>query len=47
LHIKKSLVFLITSKDEIDDRELKILALKNDLVVCHLFHSFENTLYGN
>ena len=45
LKIKQSLVFLLTSKTEIDDSGLKVLALKNDLIVCNIFHSFENTLY--
>ena len=44
LKINKSLVFLITSDLDLDDRELKILALKNDLVVLNVFNSFENTL---
>ena len=45
LKIKKSLVFLLTTKTDIDDTNLKVLALKNDLIVCNIFHSFENTLY--
>jgi uncharacterized protein (DUF58 family) len=44
LKINKSLVFLFTSNLDLDDRELKILALKNDLVVLNIFNSFENTL---
>lgn len=44
LKINKSLVFLITSNLDLDDKQLKILALKNDLVVFNVFNSFENTL---
>ncbi len=44
LKIKNSLVFLFTSDLEIDEKELKIAALKNDLVICNIFHSFENSL---
>ena len=44
LKIKNSLVFLFTSDLEIDEKQLKIAALKNDLVVCNIFHSFENNL---
>lgn len=44
LKIKNSLVFLFTSDLEIDEKELKIAALKNDLVICNVFHSFENNL---
>lgn len=44
LKIKNSLVFLFTSDLEIDEKQLKIAALKNDLVICNVFHSFENSL---
>lgn len=44
LKIKNSLVFLFTSDLEIDEKILKIAALKNDLVICNVFHSFENSL---
>jgi hypothetical protein len=44
LKIKNSLVFLFTSDLDIDDMQLKIAALKNDLVICNIFHSFENSL---
>lgn len=44
LNIKNSLVFLFTSDLEIDEKQLKIAALKNDLVICNIFHSFENSL---
>jgi hypothetical protein len=44
LKIKNSLVFLFTSDLEIDEKQLKIAALKNDLVICNIFHSFENNL---
>ena len=44
LNIKNSLVFLFTWELEIDEKELKIAALKNDIVICNIFHSFENSL---
>lgn len=44
LKIENSLVFLFTSDLEIDEKQLKIAALKNDLVICNIFHSFENNL---
>jgi hypothetical protein len=44
LKIQNSLVFLFTSDLEIDEKQLKIAALKNDLVICNIFHSFENNL---
>ena len=47
LKIQNSLVFLFTSELEIDDKQLKIAALKNDLVICNIFHSFENNLDEN
>jgi hypothetical protein len=46
LKIKNNLVFLFTSDLEIDDKQLKIAALKNDLIICNIFHSFENSLEG-
>lgn len=47
LKIKNSLVFLFTSDLDIDEKILKIAALKNDLVICNVFHSFENSLDSN
>jgi len=47
LKIKNNLVFLFTSDLEIDNKQLKIAALKNDLIICNVFHSFENSLEGN
>lgn len=44
LKINKSLVVYITSQIDIDEKQLKILALKNDLIVCNVFNSFENNL---
>jgi hypothetical protein len=44
LKIKNNLVFLFTSELAIDNKILKIAALKNDLVICNVFHSFENSL---
>ncbi|MCP4523484.1 MAG: DUF58 domain-containing protein [Candidatus Gracilibacteria bacterium] len=47
LSVKNSLVILFTSSLEIDSKILKIAALKNDIIVCHIFHSFENSLDGS
>ncbi len=44
LKIKNSLVFYITDTLNIDSKELKILCVKNDLVFCNIFNSFENDL---
>ena len=44
LRIKNSLVFYITDNLDIDSKQLKILWIKNDLIVCNIFNSFENTL---
>lgn len=44
LKIKKSLVFFLTDNLEIKNKELKILWIKNDFVVCNIFNSFENNL---
>lgn len=45
LPIKNSLVFLLTDKmDEIDDKNLKILSLKNDFVYINIFDTTENNL---
>jgi hypothetical protein len=46
LKVNKSLVFLLTDRFDIDEKQLKILALKNDLVVVHIFSHFENYLDG-
>ncbi len=46
LNIKNSLVFLLTSDTNIDEKILKISCVKNDFVVCNTFHSFENNLTG-
>ena len=42
--IQDSLVCLITDKTEINNKQLKILWLKNDLIVCNIFNSIENKL---
>ena len=47
LKIKKNLVFLLTDKLDIDEKQLKILALKNDLIVVNIFSYFENFLDWN
>lgn len=44
LKIKNSLVFLITDSLDINYNDLKVLWIKNDLIVCNIFNSFENTL---
>ncbi|MFK7780640.1 MAG: DUF58 domain-containing protein [Candidatus Gracilibacteria bacterium] len=44
LKIKNSLVFLITDNLDTDSKDLKILGIKNDLIVCNIFNSFENNL---
>ncbi len=44
LKINNSLVFYLTDKLEIDNKNFKILSLKNDLIVCNVFNSFENDL---
>jgi len=44
LKIKNSLVFLISDNLDIDNKQLKILWIKNDLIVCNIFNSFENDL---
>lgn len=47
LKIKNSLVFYITDKLEFDLKDLKILSIKNDLIFCNIFNSFENNLSWN
>lgn len=44
LKIKNSLVFFLTDNLDVDYKDLKILWIKNDLIVCNIFNSFENTL---
>jgi len=44
LKIKNSLVFLLTDKLDKDLKDLKIAWVKNDLIVCNIFNSFENEL---
>lgn len=44
LKIKNSLVFLITDKLDFDDKDLRVLWIKNDLIFCNIFNSFENNL---
>jgi hypothetical protein len=46
LKINKSLVFLLTDSLDFNEKQLKILALKNDLVVINIFSHFENYLSG-
>lgn len=44
LRIKNSLVFYLSDKLDIDLKDLKILWVKNDLIFCNIFNSFENNL---
>lgn len=44
LKVNKSLIFLCTSQFDLDEKQLKILALKHDVIVINIFISFENTL---
>lgn len=44
LKIKNSLVFFLTDELDIDDKDLKVLWIKNDLIVCNIFNWFENNL---
>ncbi|MDD2870677.1 MAG: DUF58 domain-containing protein [Candidatus Gracilibacteria bacterium] len=46
LSIKNSLVFYLTDSLEIDKKQLKVLGVKNDLVLCNIFNSIENDLHG-
>lgn len=46
LKINKSLIFLLSSRLDFDEKQLKILSLKHDFVFVNIFHSFENTLQG-
>jgi uncharacterized protein (DUF58 family) len=46
LKVSKNLVFLFTDRLDLDDTGMKILALKNDVVVVHIFSHFENYLDG-
>lgn len=45
LSIKNSLVFYLTDSLEIDKKQLKVLWVKNDLVLCNIFNSIENDLH--
>jgi hypothetical protein len=43
--VKNHLIFILTdSLENIDEKKLRALALKNDLVWFHIFDSYENTL---
>jgi len=44
LKIKNSMVFYLTDSLDVDLKDLKVLCVKNDLVLCNLFNSFENNL---
>jgi uncharacterized protein (DUF58 family) len=44
LRVKNNLIFYYTDSFEIDIGSLKILAFQNEIIVVHIFHSFENTL---
>ena len=47
LKIKNSLVFYITDSLDVNNKQLKVLWIKNDVIVCNVFNSFENTLEWN
>lgn len=45
IKLKNTMLFFLTDKMQIQDyKELKVLALKNDLVYVNIFDNFENTL---
>lgn len=45
VRLKNSLLFIITDKMDVkNDKNLKILSLKNDLIYVNIFDNFENTL---
>ncbi len=45
IKLKDTLLFFLTDKMDItDDKKLKVLSLKNDLVFVNIFDDFENTL---
>ncbi|NDK08885.1 DUF58 domain-containing protein [Candidatus Gracilibacteria bacterium] len=45
IKLKNTMLFFLTDKMQIQDyKELKVLALKNDLVFVNIFDNFENTL---
>lgn len=46
LHIKKSLVFIISDNDEIkNEKEYRIASTKNDVIYINIFDHFENFLW--
>ncbi len=44
LRVKNNLIFYYTDSFEVDISSLKVLAFQNDIIIVHIFHSFENTL---
>lgn len=44
LKIKNSLVLYVTDSLKIEKKQLEILSIKNDLIFCNIFDSFENNL---
>lgn len=44
VRVKNNLIFVYTDSFELDFDSLKVLALQNDIIIIHIFHSFENTL---
>lgn len=44
LRIKNNLIFYYTDSFQVDFDSLKVLSFTNDIVLVHVFHSFENTL---
>nr|MDD3720458.1 DUF58 domain-containing protein [Candidatus Gracilibacteria bacterium] len=48
IKLKNTLLFILSDKMEtLDDKNLKILALKNDIIFVNIFDNFENTLESN
>lgn len=48
IKLKNSLLFFLTDKMDLwDDKNLKVLALKNELIFVNIFDNFENTLDWN
>ncbi len=44
IRVKNNLIFVYTDSFDLDWDYFKVLALHNDIIVVHIFHSFENTL---
>lgn len=42
--LKNNLLFIYTDSFDLDFEKLKVLALRNDIILIHIFDTFENTL---